>query len=498
MSAIMTENDTELELERLIEELKGEVFNVTEGYERLEESYSIMAMQLLQMEDAGWDLASGLLQNKGFSVVEMQALAEKLEENTVANPLLGRGIELRNSYMFDKNPMFEGRISERILRLIDHPVNQAVLFSPEARYINGRARYTAGTAFFVFDKTTNLFARIPLSQIGGWITDPDNPDYIQYIQRSYTRQYNDPSTGELIETPVKVWIPSDMHNPPRGGYPKTLAGIKVDANLRIIESRATRSGEFFLGIPDALSAMPWAILYSAYMKSGARVLEALASIVWQVRAKTQKGMNNAAAQMRNANSETVKSAVTAGNTELASLPRAGAVDLGTGRPLAAMVASALGVSVVALLADPGTSGAYGTAQTLDTPTIKVMQQGQNVEGTLERRALALLGANNVVVNWQKIETEPVHRIQQSLALAFTTGGITQEEYREATVEALDIKKLSDALPEPNEFTGAKAYKHVNDEIEQDNEAESSAIPSQGNSGDVGSMVDGENAARNDG
>jgi hypothetical protein len=57
------------------------------------------------------------------------------------------------------------------------------------------------------------------------------------------------------------------------------------------------------------------------------------------------------------------------NTSLEAIPKTGAtIDADSGRPLAAMVATALEVPVTMLLGDPGVTGARATAATLDQPT----------------------------------------------------------------------------------------------------------------------------------
>jgi hypothetical protein len=145
-----------------------------------------------------------------------------------------------------------------------------------------------------------------------------------------------------------------------------------------------------------------------------------------------------------------------------------------------MVASALEVSVVALLSDPGTSGAYGTAQTLDVPTVKAMEARQHVWTMFYKRIMEFLGSRDVEINWPKIETESSQRMMQALALARETNAIWDDEYREAVIETLDIPRLHAGLPP---VAGAEA-------------PASSAIPSQGNSGAVGSMQDNANDLRN--
>jgi hypothetical protein len=205
---------------------------------------------------------------------------------------------------------------------------------------------------------------------------------------------------------------------------------------------------------------------------------------WQLKAKTKAGATNAAATIATP-STAGSTAVMGADMELSQMPRGSSINLTDGRPLGSMVASALEVSVVALLSDPGTSGAYGTAQTLDVPTVKAMESRQQVWSLFYKRVLAFLGAKDdaLAVNWPKIETEPSQRLTQALALAYETGAIWQDEYRAAIIETLDVPQLHLTVPmDASAGSGS-------------NEPGTSAVPSQGNSGSVGSMQNNANDQR---
>jgi hypothetical protein len=97
-----------------------------------------------------------------------------------------------------------------------------------------------------------------------------------------------------------------------------------------------------------------------------------------------------------------------------------------------------------------------------------------------KRIMDFMGAKEVEINWPKIETEPSQRLMQALALAKETNAIWEDEYREAVIETLDIPRLHDSSP-----SMAPAVPQGN----------GSAVPSQGNSGSVGSMQDNANDLR---
>jgi hypothetical protein len=275
------------------------------------------------------------------------------------------------------------------------------------------------------------------------------------------------------------WYPVDTYKPESGRFVSNIQGVPVNTKFTMFHSVVNRRAGQVLGVPDAFPALPWAHAYNEYLKDGSRMLKALSMFAWQLKAKTKSGVANAAA--------TIATPKTAGSTaivgegmDLSAMPRGNAVNLTDGRPLGSMVASALEVSVVALLSDPGTSGAYGTAQTLDVPTVKAMEARQQVWTQFYKRVLAFLGAREdaVDVNWPKIETEPSQRLTQALALAYESGAIWQDEYRAAIIEVLDVPRLRNEVPN-------------SDNAQQGG----SAIPSQGNSGSVGSMQDNGNDVR---
>jgi hypothetical protein len=69
-------------------------------------------------------------------------------------------------------------------------------------------------------------------------------------------------------------------------------------------------------------------------------------------------------------------------------------------------------------------------------------------------------------------------LTQALALAYESGAIWQDEYRAAIIEVLDVPRLHLTPPVEGESSPAADG--------------GSAIPSQGNSGSVGSMQDNAN------
>ena len=445
--------------------------------ELLRESYSSMAQAMLAFEDKGWNTFGGMELAESFKLEELQRAAAVIRENSEANPLLKRGCGLRSSYIFGRGVTFAEQ-PPRIRKLILEQQNQDVLFSSEAQAVNERSHFTDGQFFVLGDTSTKKFQRIAFNEITGVVTDPDDPEQVRYYRRSWTRYEQELNSTAPKPVQMNRWYPADTYEPVGGRFARTIQNQTVDAKYRMFASKVNRRAGQIWGVPDAFPALPWAHAYNEYLKDGSRMLKALSMFAWQLKSKTKAGAINAAAQI--ASPKTSGSvAVTGSDMELSAMPRGNNINLTDGRPLGSMVASALEVSVVALLSDPGTSGAYGTAQTLDVPTVKAMEARQQSWSLFYKRVLAFLGAraDALEINWPKIETEPSQRLTQALALAYESGAIWQDEYRAAIIEVLDVPRL-----------------HLTPPLEASADG-GSAIPSQGNSGSVGSMQDNANDQR---
>ncbi len=437
----------------------------------LEESYSQMAASLLNIEDEGWTkLGISFDDTDAFTLTQLHMLSRALIERTDGNPLLKRGLGLRTSYIFGRGVEMSNVSSVRIRSLIEDPQNQAALFSSEAMVINERSNFTSGQFFILGDNSSKKLQRIPLNEITGWVTDPDDAETIFFIRRSWSRKNIDGNAQERHE-----WYPVDTYSGPRStriiqnqpvNYAKTMFPFMVNK----------RAGNVW-GVPDSFSAYPWAYAYNEYLKDGSRILKSLSMFAWQLKSKSKTGATSAAATIATP-STAGSTAILGADMELSALPRtSNSVDLGNGKPLAAMVASALEVSVIALLSDPGTSGAYGVAQTLDMPTTKAMQSRQKLWENYLKRVLLFFGEKKAEIKWPKMENESSYRQLQSLALASESGAIWPDEYRNAVLDELDVTAIRSQVP------GSQAS------------GSTSGVPSQGNSGAVGSMQDNSNELR---
>lgn len=419
--------------------------------EAVNEAYSDAVRSMMNLDNVGWNLYSGIDVKEGFDLEQLKGVSEKLREWTDTNPLLYNGWEKRCSYMFGTGYTVgttgsSDKVSARIQALIDSKRNQDAVFSEQALAINERSRFTDGAVFLIWNKTKQYFQRVPIVKIDDVATDPDNVEIKWFYHLNYTRQVLRASDGQLISEPVKVWYPTDTSLTDRNApHPLTINGDKVDYNIVILDDIVGEHTGNLWGTPDAFTAAPWALAYSSYLRDGTKVLASLAEWAWKLSPKSKKATDNAGSRIKTASGEAGGKLVT--DMDVQSLPRASAVDLSTGRPLAAQVAAALGISVVLLLSDPGQSGAFGTAQTLTDPSLRSLLNRQKVNTKFMKRCLALMGLKSPDVIWEKMNPDADYREQQTLVAALGSGLFHPDEIRDPMAKLANIQLNHDKEPD---------------------------------------------------
>ena len=417
---------------KLLEQIR----ELSQNNEVLAESYSALAKATLEFDDQGWSPLNQFT-DEGIRLEDVKVVSRNARRQSQANPLLKRGAMLRSSYVFGrgyKMAQSGNPLAPRFQRVINDPINQKVLFSEAGAKKNERALFTDGNFFVRYDRRSRRFSRVPLDEISGWATDPDDPEMIRYYLREYQRReaVTDPYNSYIAET-VKVWYPLDyVENPV-----SQINGIPVDRNFAIIDCKANDETGGLWGVPDSLPALPWSWAYSEYLKDGSKMLKALSGIAWQVKTKTSKGGANISSKLIN-NKEVAATAVTGADIEMNAMPRNNSVDLSTGRPLASMAATAMEVSVDALLSGPGAEGGGGT-QILDQSTLNAAYARQGNWADFYMRVLRLIGVPEPSVTFNNIIVDPAYRTVQSLSQAWMTGLFGPEIMQDAMAEQLGIE-----------------------------------------------------------
>jgi hypothetical protein len=222
------------------------------------------------------------------------------------------------------------------------------------------------------------------------------------------------------------------------------------------------------------------------------MLKALSGIAWQVKSRSAKGGANVSSKLIN-NREVAATAVTGADIDIAAMPRNNSVDLGTGRPLAAMAATAMEVSVDALLSGPGIQGGGGS-QVLDQSTLNAAYARQGNWEDFYVRILRLIGVPEPTVHFNNIIVDPAYRNIQSLSQAWMSGLFQSDVMQAAFAEQLGIEAPGDvpqgALIPNNEGSFPTTGRTVG------SGNPSNVASAQGNSGSgIYDLSDGDNSNR---
>ena len=465
---------------------------------------------VLAFEDQHWQLLSGAIDengNAGLSHNQVKEVAKQAKDMTKMNAFMGHALRVKTNHIFGrgfafdlKPPASKEAIAPRHQKIIDDAENQRVIFSPTAMRNLNRVLWNTGNLFVLYNEKEREFSILSVDKAitPEFIHFDDNPSRLKYFKRSYTRRRDiNTKTVKAPET-VEEWVPVLEYKEYKKRRGEKIPGIInvggqdeiVNTDCVVIDLRLNKDEDEMWGVPDSFAAIPWAWASAEYIKDGSKLLKAYAAIAYQIKTKGEAGKKAAGAAI--ASGKVGGSAVTGLDTEISQVNRASAVDLYTGRPIQAMFASAVDLSVTSVTNDTGKGGAYGSEQVLTTPEVlAALSRQEDFSGFFARlfRAMGIEGR----ISWPSPSQDPVHRQLQSLGLAYTLGGIFQEELRVKSLELLDIEGDPTELPEPNAFTGSKI---ASLSVDPDPDAED-PIPAQGNSGAVGALADGDNELRDE-
>jgi hypothetical protein len=350
------------------------------------------------MYEPGWQRLDAEA-NREFTRDGLRQIASVCRIMAIKNPLIKRGLSLRQTYVWGQDVDISARdpeVNDLIQDLLDDPGTRRSFSGPTAREELERALGTDGNVFlalFTSPLTGRVQVRsIPFDEISDVITNPEDRSEPWYYRREWWSS-RDTGTGQMDERHV-AYYPAVGYRPaskPRRlvlqGYGDGIVNVQWDAPVVHIAVNRLQGWKF--GIPDAYAAIDWAHAYKDFLSDWATLIKSLSRFAWKL---TSKGSKQAAARARMAAQPTRDplsgeanhagaSALLTPDMGLEAIPKSGAtIDSDSGRPLAAMVAAALDVPVTMLLGDPGVTGARATAETLDTPTEHMASQRRAIWG----------------------------------------------------------------------------------------------------------------------
>ena len=361
------------------------------------------------MEEPGWSRL-GELGDKEFSRQGLRNISRVARVQLVASPLIKRGVSIRCAYIWGGNLEISARgngtqgsqnVDAVVQAYLDDPLNQANLTGDEAQERLERALASDGNVFlanFTRPLTGVVQTRVlPYDEIEEIYTNPEDSSEPWY----YLRVYHTTTFlgGVEVSQERKVLYPALSYYPRTRPRRLTVMGhgeveVRWDAPVRHVKVNDLVGWKF--GIGDAYAALGFARMHKDFLTDWATLVKSLSQFAWRLtKSGDTKGANALRQKLQRTGQPQPGNDSTAGATLMASedikleaIPKTGAtVDADSGQPLAAMVASALGIPVTMLLADPGTTGARAVAETLDVPTENEMGQRRTVWQTAYRDIL---------------------------------------------------------------------------------------------------------------
>lgn len=465
--------------------------------ERAQSEYLAESLADLEsrMYEPGWQLLTAKADQE-FTREGLTQITAVTRVMAIKNPLIKRGLALRQAYVWGQGLSITARdddVQDVISGFLDDESNQRTFTSATAREELERALGTDGNLFFALftsPRSGRVQVRVlPWDEITDVITNPEDASEPWFYQRDWWVNRRDPISGGIITERRIAYYPAlgyrPRQRPPRIRDVGTGQQGQIMWDAPTLHVKVNGLLHWKFGVGDAYAAIDWANAYREFLTDWARLVKSLSRFAWRL---TTRGSKQAQAKTRLATAPTTDpttgearrvgaTALLTPEMALEAIPKSGAtIDSESGRPLAAMVATALDVPVTMLLGDPGTTGARATAETLDTPTERAMQQRRGVwagvlhqvlshviaeavrapdgplTGTITvdetgRQTVTLDGDAPATVDiaWPDLDDVDVAVIVKAIVEADATGRMPPEVTARLLLEALGVKDVDGIL-----------------------------------------------------
>lgn len=406
----------------------------------------------LAFEDRGWKLIGGVVNGdyeEGLTLDDVQDISKTLRPYLVGGSLVQRASNLRRGYIWSKgfhidvpprDPQRTGR-PPREVRFMENQRNIDCLFSGSGHSNLERAAFTDGNLIALCYTSLDEVRVFPLSQVSDIRFNPDFPDEVWIIQRTWPG--GNPSKERVEWYYTNKFIGARQKS-------ITTAGqrVPVAENVTAVFRPFNRQVGWPMGIPDATAMLPWYEAYSEIMRYGRVVNEALAKMLYKVTAKTGKSAANAATKVA-ASTVHGGTASMVDGMDLQAISTAGkGYDFTAARPVAAMMAAAVDVPNIELLADSSAAGSsYGAAQSLTPSTINAMRFRQDEWMEFYAEIFRTFRLPVPKMWFDPIQEPDPYREAQRAMILWGSGTVHPDEMRSLTLDILDIPPLHDEAPE---------------------------------------------------
>lgn len=406
---------------------------------------------MLDYEDQGWRLIAGAYgadDGRGLSLEDVKNASIKARTRVAASSLPKRAADLHAGYVFGngveisdtkRDPGAKGRIPGEV-RFYEDPINQEALFSGAAKRELQYSRFSDGNVIVFCDTSTRQVRRVPIFEIGGYMSNPDQVDEVWAWLRVWDRVKENGETETRRE-----WVYTNRFSGQRRSgirYGDEL--VPVAKNKTAVDLRCNRQTGWVLGVPDALSGLHWSEAYGEVLQYGRVVNKGLSQIIYKITQKTQKGAQNVGVKLSGGS---VGSAAVLGEGQDIQLVNSAqrSFDFTAPRPLAAMAAAAWNVTTPDLLADSSAAGSsYGSLNAL-TPGMQNAMQAMRDEWTqFYTDVFQVMGFKRPTLTWPPMNEPDEYRKAQELTLYSVA--LTDQEYRAAVLDRLQIPGDSSVIP----------------------------------------------------
>ena len=466
---------------------------LNEAFARIEE----VEESLLEVADAfdnmGWS-PMGFTEPQQINEIPLKTVKDvsQISRAALVNPFIKAAVGARIGYIWGNGVEFQNAddTTKELMRK-----NRDPLFSQAAYEEMERAAATDGNVFRALHRDDNTMIRVPLAQITGAISDPENPEKVWYYKREWTTKKKSRiniDEAEKEENHAKYYpsVEYAAYLEDNGqGLPKRWGKVGVDQDHVMQHTAFNKQIGWRWGVPDIMAVLYWVKAYKEYLEDNIKLVKAYTRIATQIKMGSQGGANSASAQIRTTPvidpitgeaSTAGATAITGLGTVMEATGLAGSeVNFENGNPLAAAIAAGMEVPIGAVLplenADTG----------LNSTILKAMETRQSVWSIMFEDLFEFWGDSDVEVIWRNIDEDETHRRIQSVQIGYEGGLLHQEEARGEALELLRIAPTSTEMPIAPAIMAAE--KAAEQEIAV---AKASTVPGQGKSGAVGSVNSG--------
>lgn len=442
-----------------------ELVETREANEALAEKVTDLAESLadvqLALDNIGWKPLGEDADMNELPLSTIKNHTQVTRALAVINPLIKRGIAVRTAYIWGNGIKLEGL--ENHAEFVKNPVNQKYLLSDKAQQELESCLATDGNFFLLVTKPgskskTGALARVPMRQITGTISNPDNSEEIWFYKREWKTTITKADSEQETTKDNIAYYPAvdyDMAN----GKPRRFKGKQVIWDSAIAAHSVNKQTGWKWGVPDLLSVIFWAKAHKEFLECQATLVKAYSRFAWKV--STPTAANAKAAATKVGTAPTIDpltgqpqavgaTAVTGMGATISSVGRTGgSVDFAAGLPLAGYVAAGLNVPLNELTADAGNAN-RASAETLGSSNEKVLKARQSEHIMFFESIFTYLGFE-VEASFEKIEEEAVYRQIQSIVSLLPLNLFSDKEMRALIVKVLDLDYDPEKVPSEEEL-----------------------------------------------